>query len=115
MVAVYCVFAARLAVGANVAELPTPDTVPVTGALFDACLSEKVEAWKSVLSITSEKVADSEEFKATPSSAFSGAVAETIGRIVSGCPGGNPTPNCGGALSSPPDPPPQPNSPALAT
>lgn len=83
MVAVYCVPAARAAVGVNVAVLPLTLTVPATAAP-PVVASLTLAVVSEALVIASEKVADKEEFSATPVAPFAGEVADTVGGVVSG-------------------------------
>ncbi len=82
MVAVYSVFAERLAEGANVVELLLALTTPTTVAPARVD-SLKVELLNVVFSIASENVADITEFNATAVAAFAGEVEDTIGGVVS--------------------------------
>jgi hypothetical protein len=83
MVAVYCVMASRGAEGANVAVLPLTFTMPEAAAPPGAA-SVKLAFVSVELVIGSEKVADTEEFSATPAAAFAGDMADTVGGVVSG-------------------------------
>jgi hypothetical protein len=84
MLAMYRVLAARAAEGVNAAVLPLTCTVPVTAAPPVARTRVKLEGVSVELVITSEKVADTEEFVATPFDASAGEVDDTIGGVVSG-------------------------------
>ena len=75
---------ARLPVGVKVAVLPLTFTVPVTVAPPPVGLRVKLAVFSVEFVIASEKVADTEEFSATPVAAFAGNVADTIGGVVSG-------------------------------
>jgi len=90
------VLPARLPVGVNVAVVPVMFTVPVTAVPPVVVASVKLGFVSVELVIGSEKVADTEEFSATPVAAFAGDVDDTVGGVVSG-PAGSP----------PPPPPPQ--------
>ncbi len=80
--AVYRVFAARLAVGVNVATLELTLTVPATGAP-PAVDSLKVAAVRVDFSIPSEKVTLTVELTPTEVAPLDGDVAETTGGVVS--------------------------------
>src|SRR5882672_10739309 len=84
IVAVYCVLPARLAVGVNVAVWPLTFTVPVTVAPPAVGRRVKLAVLSVELVIASEKVADTEEFSATPVAALAGDVEDTVGGVVSG-------------------------------
>ena len=79
MVAVYCVLPARGAAGVNVAVVPTTSTVPLTAAPPIVVASVKLAVVSVAFVIGSEKVAEIEEFVATPVAAFAGDVADTVG------------------------------------
>ena len=83
IVAMYCVLPARKAKGVNVAVLPLTFTVPVTGAL-PVVTSVKLAVVSVEVVIGLEKVADTEEFNATPVVATMGDVEDTVGGVVSG-------------------------------
>jgi len=83
MVAVYCVLAARLAEGPNVAVLPLTLTMPVSPVPPAVGAMLKLVVVSVELVIASEKVADTEEFIATPVAAFAGEVEDTVGGVVS--------------------------------
>ena len=74
---------ARLAVGVNVATVPTMFTVPVT-APPAVLASVKLALVIVALFIGSEKVADTEEVVATPVAALAGDVEDTVGGVKSG-------------------------------
>ena len=84
MLAMYRVLAARAAEGVNVAVLPLTLTVPETAAPPVALTRVKLEVVSVELVMASEKVADTEEFVATPFAASAGDVDDTFGRVVSG-------------------------------
>ena len=118
MVAVYCVLAARLTEGTSIAVLPLTTTGAVTIAPPAVGLRVKLAMSSVALVIALEKVADTEEFSATPVTALSGDVPETIGGVVSGAGGivAPPMfPTTNGATSAAPPPPPQPNRLRLAS
>ena len=76
---------ARLEVGVNVAVLPLTVTVPKTlGFPVVTRVNVKVEVFSVELVIASEKVAETDEFSATPTPPFGGDVAVTVGGVVSG-------------------------------
>lgn len=80
--AVYCVPAARLADGVNVTVFPLTFTVPATAP--PAVLANLTLVVESVeLFIGSEKVMDTEEFRATPVAPVPGEMADTVGGVVS--------------------------------
>jgi hypothetical protein len=83
MVAVYWVLPFRAADGVNVAVLPLMLTRPPLAVPSEAARM-KLAVVRVEFLIASEKVADTEEFSATPVSAFAGDVADTIGGVVSG-------------------------------
>ena len=83
IVAVYRVLAARGADGANVAVLLLTFTVPLIAAPPVVVTRVKLAVCSVELVIASEKVADTDEFVATPVAAFAGDVADTIGGVVS--------------------------------
>jgi hypothetical protein len=62
-----------------VAVLPLTFTVPVTAALPIDLASAKLAFVSVALFIGSEKVADTEEFVATPFAALAGNVVDTVG------------------------------------
>jgi hypothetical protein len=68
-VAVYCVPAARLTEGTNIAVVLLAITVPATAAP-PVRLKVKLEVFSEELLIASENVADTDEFVATPVAAF---------------------------------------------
>ena len=119
MVAVYCVLAARSIEGTSITVLPLTITGPVTAAPPAEGAKVKLSVLIEELIIASEKVADTEEFGATPVSAFDGDVSETVGGVVSEAVGE------GGEVtlvvintgedSAPPPPAPQPDRLKLAT
>lgn len=116
MVAVYCVLAARLAEGTNTTPVPLALTAPTTCAPPVAVFTVKLVMVRLLLSIASEKFADTDVFKLTPVAKFAGEMEETIGGVVSPRRGGGefaavPGPT---AVDSPP-PPPQPNRITLAS
>jgi hypothetical protein len=82
IVTAYCVLAARLLDGTNIAVLPLTTTVPLTAAP-PLIASRMLEAVRVDLVIASEKVAETEALTATPVAAFAGDVAETLGGVVS--------------------------------
>ena len=84
MVAVYSVPAARAADGVNVAVLPLMFTPPLIAALPEVVIRVKLAVVNVALVIGLEKVADIEEFSATPVATLAGAVADTVGGVVSG-------------------------------
>lgn len=84
MVAVYWVFPIRTADGVNVAVLPLTPTRPPMAAPPEVCARVKVVFVSVEFVIASEKVADTEEFSATPLAPSAGEVAETVGGVVSG-------------------------------
>lgn len=112
MVAVYCVFAARLLEGTNMAVLVPTATTPTTLEPPEVGLSEKDEVLSVEADIASEKVADTEAFSEMPVAAFDGDVSDIVGGVVSVVPGepdgpvGNPAVN--DEVPSSPPPPPQP-------
>ena len=110
MVAVYCVFAARLTEGTSIAELLLATTCPVIAAPPDVRTRVKLEVLNEELIIASEKVTDIDEFSNMPVAAFDGDVSETVGGVVSESPAST---NCSGASSAPP--PPQPKRLRLAS
>ena len=75
---------ARLAVGVNVATVPTMFTVPVTAAPPVVVASVKLAVVIVELVIGSENVAETEELVATPVAPFAGEVADTVGGVKSG-------------------------------
>jgi hypothetical protein len=83
MVAVYCVLAARLLEGTSVAVLPLTTTGPLTAAPPALGRKLKLAVVSVELSIASEKVAETEEFSATPVAAFDGDVEDTVGGVIS--------------------------------
>ena len=83
MVAVYCVLAARAADGVNLAVLPLTLTVPLRAAPLVVVMRVKLAVFSVELVIGSEKVADTEEFVATPFAALAGDVEDTVGGVVS--------------------------------
>ena len=115
-VAVYCVLAARLADGTNIAVLLLRFTAPVTAAPPAVRLRVKLAALSVESVIASEKVTDTEELSVTPVAAVAGNVEETVGGVVSEVVVvGEVTTagvNCGGCALPPP---PQPNRHRLAT
>ena len=74
---------ARLAEGANVAVLPVTLTMPVSAAPPAVGAMVKLVGVSVELVIASEKVADTEEFIATPVAAFAGDMEDTVGGDVS--------------------------------
>jgi hypothetical protein len=84
MVAVYWVLPRRAADGINVAVLPLMLTRPLVAAPSEVVTRVKLVVVSVEFVIASEKVADTEEFSATPLAAFAGDVADTIGAVVSG-------------------------------
>jgi len=78
------VFPARLPVGVNVAVVPVTFTVPVNAVPPFVVASVKLAVVSVELVIGSEKVADTEEFSATPVTPFNGEVEDTVGGVVSG-------------------------------
>jgi hypothetical protein len=111
IVAVYCVAEARLAEGTSIAVLPLLTTAPLTAAPPAVGLRVKLDMFSVALVIASEKVADTEEFGATPVAALSGDVSETIGGVVSASARWRTRALSSGACSPPP---PQPTRPRLA-
>jgi hypothetical protein len=98
MVAVYCVLAARLIEGTNIAVLPLRFTAPATAAPPAVGLRVKLAVFSVELVIASVKVADTEELSVTPVAAFAGDVEDTVGGVVSGSVGVTgmlPGANCG--------------------
>ena len=83
MVTVYCVLAARLLDGTNIAVLPLTTTVPLTAAP-PLTASRMLEPVRVDLVMASEKVAETEALTPTPVAIFAGDVAETVGGVVSG-------------------------------
>ena len=83
MVALYCVFAVRPDVGVNDPVLPVSFTVPMTAAPPAVGLSVKLAVLTVNFFIGLEKVADTEEFSATPLAPFAGDVEDTVGSVVS--------------------------------
>jgi hypothetical protein len=83
MVAVYWVLPLRAADGVNVAVLPVMLTRPPIAVPSEAA-RVKLAVVRVEFLIASEKVADTEEFSATPVSAFAGDMADTVGGVVSG-------------------------------
>jgi len=81
-VAVYCVPAARLTEGTNIAVVLLAITVPATAAP-PVRLKVKLEVFSEELLIASENVTDIDEFINTPVSAFDGNVSDTVGGEVS--------------------------------
>ena len=79
MVAVNCVLPAREAVGLKVTVLPLTLTVPVIGLPPAVGLRVKLAALSVEFVIASVKVADTEEFSATPVAALAGDVEDTVG------------------------------------
>lgn len=121
IVAVYCVLAARLDEGTNIALSLSTTTTPTTAAPPAVGAREKLEVLSVEAVIASEKVADIDEFRATLVAVFDGDVSEIVGGIVSA------VPPAAGALpevptasddellpSAPPPPPPHPKRFALA-
>ncbi len=84
MVAVYCVLAARLLEGTNIAVSLLMFTVPVTAVPPAVGRRVKLAVLSVELVIGSEKFADTEEFSVTPVAAFAGDVSDTVGGVVSG-------------------------------
>jgi len=83
---------ARLAVGVRVAVLPLTTTVPeILGLPAVSRLNVNVEVFSVEFFIASEKVAETEEFSATPTPPLGGDVADTVGGVVSGV---GPVVNC---------------------
>ena len=78
-VAVYCALPARLALGVNVAVVPLTFTVPVTTAPPAVGARIKLAVVSVELVIASDKVANTDEFVATPVAAFAGDVDATVG------------------------------------
>lgn len=83
IVAVYCVFAARLAEGVNCAVFPVMVTLPPTTVPPDVLTTVKLVDVSEVVVIASENVAEIAEFNATPEAAFAGETDETVGGVVS--------------------------------
>jgi len=83
LVAVYCVLAARVADGVNLAVLPLTLTVPLTAAP-PVGANVKLAVVSVALFIASEKLADTEALVATPVAALAGKVVDTVGGVVSG-------------------------------
>ena len=81
-VAVYCVPAARLTEGTNIAVVLLAITVPATAAP-PVRLKVKLEVFSEELLIASENVTDIDEFINTPVSVFDGNVSDTVGGVVS--------------------------------
>jgi hypothetical protein len=75
--------AARLLAGTNMAVLLFTITVPATGAPPAVRIRVKLAALSVEFVIASEKVADTEEFSATPAAALAGDVSDTVGGVVS--------------------------------
>ena len=114
----YCVFAARLTEGTSIAVSPLTTTGPVTVAPPAVGRKVKLAVVSVELVIDLEKVADTEEFKATLVSAFDGEVLDTDGGVVSeeSVMGATTFPSSTGGFSPPaPPPPPQPNRLRLAS
>jgi hypothetical protein len=84
VVAVYWMLPARGADGVNVAVLPLTLTRPLTAVPSEVFAKVKLALVSVAFVIASEKVADTEEFSATPIAPFAGDVADTIGGVVSG-------------------------------
>jgi hypothetical protein len=84
IVAVYWVLPLRGADGVNVAVLPLMLTLPAVSAPPEVVARVKLPVVSVELVIASEKVADTEEFNATPVAAFAGEVEDTNGGVVSG-------------------------------
>jgi hypothetical protein len=84
MVAVYWVLPLRAADGVNVAVFPLMLNRPLVAAPLEVVTKVKLAVVSVEFVIASEKVADTEEFSATPLAAFAGDVADTIGAVVSG-------------------------------
>jgi len=84
MVAVYRVLPARLAEGVNLAVLPLMLTAPGTAVPPAVCLRVKLAVLSVEFVIASEKLADTEEFSATPLAPLTGDVEDTVGGVVSG-------------------------------
>lgn len=74
----------RAADGVNVAVLPLTLTRPLRAAPSDVFATVKLAVVRVAFVIASEKVADTEEFSATPVAPFAGDVADTVGGVVSG-------------------------------
>ena len=81
-VAVYCVPAARLTEGTNIAVVLLAITVPATAAP-PVRLKVKLEVFSEELLIASENVTAIDEFTNMPVAAFDGDVSETVGSVVS--------------------------------
>jgi hypothetical protein len=77
------VLAARLTKGVKLAALPVTLTVPLTAAPPEVVASVKLALVSVEFVIASEKVADTDEFSATPVAAFAGDVEDTVGGVVS--------------------------------
>lgn len=77
------VFSARGFEGENLTVLPTTLTVPMIGTLSIALSRVKLAGFSVELVIASEKIADTEEFVATPIAELAGDVAETVGGVLS--------------------------------
>ena len=109
IVAVYCVFPTRAAAGVNVAVLPLVVTVPLTA--IPPVARVKLVVVSVELVIGSEKLADIDEFRATPVAAFDGEVSDTVGGFVSEIVDADEvdSPGTSSGDAPPPPPPPQPN------
>jgi hypothetical protein len=110
IIAVYCVFARRLAEGTSVAVLPLTTTCPAIAPPPAVRISRKFPVFRVALAIGSEKVADTEVLSATPVVPFGGAASETIGGVASGSVEVRVDASCAGAtIGGSPVPAPQPN------
>jgi hypothetical protein len=86
IVAVYCVLAVSAAEGTKVVLFPVVLTVPVTAAFPAVFTSVKLAVLSVEFVMASEKVADTDEFNATPTAKLAGETADTVGGVASTIP-----------------------------
>lgn len=106
MVAVYCVFAARLEDGTNIATLPLTEMTPAIAGPPAVGCNVRLADVSVETAIASENVTVINEFNATSVSAFDGEVSRIVGGVVSRADSGED--EASPAESTEPPPPPQP-------